>query len=160
MLILSRCWATGRGRFQSTSAQSGEALKALGMGDGSNNGGHSQPQTRSLWHSTPPPPQPPPSPTHITTFSLSLPLAVCHNFPSPRCLRMSRVIRSAPSLLSETHLKSFLFLVSPCHMCTPTRPSGLSPSPVYLWVHLSGRSDTSLLDCVRLGGVQVFRHSL
>lgn len=38
--ILSWCWATGRGRFQPTSAQSGAALKALGMGDGSNNGGH------------------------------------------------------------------------------------------------------------------------
>ncbi len=68
---------------------------------------------------------------------------------------------SAPSLLSKNTFKKFPFPVSPCHMCTLSRPSRLSPSPsIYLSVHLSSRSDTSLSDCVRLEGVQVFRHSL
>lgn len=79
-------------------------------------------------------------------FPLSLPLAVCHNFLSLRCLRMSRPTMLHPPVSLSlslsfqkhiTHLKSFSFSPSlPVTCALPSRPSlslppSLSPS-VYL----------------------------
>lgn len=99
------------------------------------------------------PPRPPPTPFLPRVFaSGSLSLSLCHNFLSLRCLQMSRPAILHPLSFQKriTHLKSFLFQVSPCHMSLQ----------VSLCVYLSVHSDTSLSDCVRLRGVQVFRHSL